>query len=144
MYANSYTIRTRVPKSLGKLMYSLTNISTPPLSAPSPVAKGGGLCHVKRTQATETLTTTTTQRTDFRNRPGGEHMTWRNLPTKRLSYMTAIRIATWNVRTMYETGKAAQVRWNIAGRKTLAFGETVLILGHLKKIQCTHMESDAC
>ena len=44
MYANSSTIRTRVPKSLGKLMYSLTNISTPPLSAPNPVAKGGGLC----------------------------------------------------------------------------------------------------
>ena len=107
-------------------------------------AKGQHPYHVKRTQATETLTTNTTQRTDFRNRPGGEHMTWRNLPTKRLSHMTALRIATWNVRTMYETGKAAQVRWNIAGRKTLAFGETVLTLGHLKKIQSTHTESDSC
>ena len=40
-------------------------------------------------------------------------MTWRNLPTKLLSPKTAIRIATWNVQTMYETGKAAKLpeRW---------------------------------
>ena len=73
-------------------------------------------------------------------------MTWRNLPTKHLSPKTAIRIATWNVRTIYETGKAAQVaremerykveilglsevRWNMAGRTTLASGETVLHSG---------------
>ena len=73
-------------------------------------------------------------------------MTWRNLPSKRLSHMTAIRIATWNVRTIYETGKAAKVaremerykveilglndvRWNMAGSTTLASGDTVLHSG---------------
>ena len=83
---------------------------------------------------------------DFRNRPGGEYITWKNIQTKLLSPNTAIRIATWNVRTIYETGKAAQVaremerykveilgrsevRWNIAGRTTLASGETVLHSG---------------
>ena len=70
----------------------------------------------------------------------------KNIQTKLLSPKTAIRIATWNVRTRFETGKAAQVarelgrykveilglndvRWNMAGSTTLASGDTVLHSG---------------
>ena len=73
-------------------------------------------------------------------------MTWKNIQTKLLSPNTAIRIATCNVRTRFETGKAAQVarelgrykveilglndvRWNMAGKTTLASGDTVLHSG---------------
>ena len=63
-----------------------------------------------------------------------------------LSAKTKTRIGFWNVRTMYETGKLAQViaevqpyklhilgvsesRWTGSGRQTTTTGETVLYLG---------------
>ena len=64
-----------------------------------------------------------------------------------LSAKTKSRIGFWNVRTMYETGKLAQVTaemrqymlhilgvseswWTGSGRQTMTTGETVLYLGH--------------
>ena len=64
-----------------------------------------------------------------------------------LSMKATTRIGTWNVCTMYETSKAAQVanemhryniavlgicesRWNVAGRITLATGEQLVYSGH--------------
>jgi len=49
-------------------------------------------------------------------------MTWRNLPTKLLLSKTAIRIVTSNVRTMYETGKAAQVAREMGRYKVKILG----------------------
>ena len=63
-----------------------------------------------------------------------------------LGAKTKIRIGFWNVRTMYETGKLAQVtaemrryklyvlvmsesRWTVSGRQTTTTGETVLYSG---------------
>ena len=65
---------------------------------------------------------------------------------KLLSPKACARIGQWNVRTLYETGKCAQVvkemqrygisilgvsemRWNSCGRLRLATGETVLYSG---------------
>ena len=64
-----------------------------------------------------------------------------------LSTRTTLTIGTWNVRTMYEVGKTAQVaaemksynldvlgicesRWTGSGKKQLASGETLLFTGH--------------
>ncbi|XP_078574162.1 uncharacterized protein LOC144860669 [Branchiostoma floridae x Branchiostoma japonicum] len=68
-------------------------------------------------------------------------------PTPLLTPKTTIKIGTWNVRTMYETGRTAQVakemrsynisllglsetRWLQAGQLRLATGEMLLYSGH--------------
>ena len=73
-----------------------------------------------------------------------------NQLTTLLSMKTKTKIASWNVRTMYETGKAAQVakemkrydiqilgicesRWNGQSRTSLASGETVIFSGHTEE-----------
>ena len=73
-------------------------------------------------------------------------MTWNQPPTTLLSPKTVQRIGIWNVRTLYETGRAAQVasemerykldilglsetRWTTAGRVVLATSQTVLYSG---------------
>ncbi|WP_353806118.1 endonuclease/exonuclease/phosphatase family protein, partial [Acinetobacter baumannii] len=70
-----------------------------------------------------------------------------NPPMTLFTTKAPTRIGTYNVRTMYETGKSAQVanemrryridllgisecRWNDSGRVTLASGETVIYSGH--------------
>ena len=67
-------------------------------------------------------------------------------PTKLLSPKACVKIGQWNVRTMFETGKCAQVikemqrygisilgvsemRWNSCGKLRVATGETVLYSG---------------
>ena len=67
-------------------------------------------------------------------------------PTKFLSPKACVKIGQWNVRTMFETGKCAQVikemqrygisilgvsemRWNSCGELRVATGETVLYSG---------------
>ena len=67
-------------------------------------------------------------------------------PTKVLSPKACVKIGQWNVRTMFETGKCAQVikemqrygisilgvsemRWNSCGKMRVATGETVLYSG---------------
>ena len=46
----------------------------------------------------------------------------KNIQTKLLSPKTAIRIATWNVRTRFETGKAAQVARELGRYKVEILG----------------------
>ena len=79
--------------------------------------------------------------------PSGETLPGTRRPIPLLSMKAARRIGTWNVRTMYETSKAAQVanemgryniavlgicesRWDGAGRITLATGEQLVYSGH--------------
>jgi len=108
----------------------------------------------KNTNATETNTARNST-IDLRKRPGGERMKRTgqtfcqeeaDLPTNLLSSKTASRIGVWNVRTMFETGKAAQVaremdryrleilglsevRWMSSGQTTLASGHQLLYSG---------------
>ena len=68
------------------------------------------------------------------------------LPMKLLPPKVCVKIGQWNVRTLFETGKCAQVikvmqkygisilgvsemRWNSFGRLRIATGETVLYAG---------------
>ena len=79
--------------------------------------------------------------------PPGETLPGARLPIPLLSMKATTRIGTWNVRTMYETSKAAlaanemrryaiavlgicESRWNGAGRITLATGEQLVYSGH--------------
>ena len=67
-------------------------------------------------------------------------------PTKSLSPKAYVKIGQWNIRTMFETGKCAQVikemqrygisilgvsemRWNSCGKMRIATGETLLYSG---------------
>ena len=71
-------------------------------------------------------------------------------PTPILCTRTTANIGTWNVRTMYESGKTAQIatemrnydltilgiseaRWTGSGQKRLASGELLLFSGHEKE-----------
>nr|CAH8843517.1 unnamed protein product [Trichobilharzia regenti] len=77
----------------------------------------------------------------------GESLREASQPMCLLSMKAKVRMGTWNVRTMYETGKAAQIaaemrryrievlgicesRWNGTGRCQLPTGETVIFSGH--------------
>ena len=68
-------------------------------------------------------------------------------PQNLLSLRTVTQVVTWNVRTMYETGKSAQIaaemwrykravfglcvtRWTRSGQIRLATGETLIYSGH--------------
>ena len=80
--------------------------------------------------------------------PGSESQTLEAVrPTTIISTRTTITIGTWNVRTMFETGKTAQVaaemrcynlailgisesRWTGSGQRRLATGELLLFSGH--------------
>ena len=78
--------------------------------------------------------------------PGGESRQEASRRTPVLSTRTTIRIATWNVQTMYETGKlyaveqemeryglailgVSEARWNGAGKKRLGKGKLMLYSG---------------
>lgn len=73
-------------------------------------------------------------------------MKWKHPATKLFSLKNVSRIASWNVRTIYETGKAAQaaremerykldilglseVRWTSSGAVVLSSGQTLLFFG---------------
>ena len=100
----------------------------------------------KKLLATETEAKVNTQPEDLRKRPGRERMKWSNLPTRLLSPKNVSRIGCWNVRTLYEAGRSAQVtremdrygldilglsevRWTTSGIVTLSSGHTLLYSG---------------
>nr|XP_034334819.1 craniofacial development protein 2-like [Crassostrea gigas] len=77
----------------------------------------------------------------------GESNQEASAPTNLLSIKANTRIGTWNIRTLYEVGKAAQVakemarynikilglsevRWNERGQVRLESGETIIYYGH--------------
>jgi len=112
----------------------------------------------KKTLATEMLTKRTYEIQALGQQPGAEaqmpYMTSRDESRKEVSASKPslatpkqkVRIAAWNVRTMFETGKTAQVtnemkkynisilgiseaRWNDSGKLTLNSGETICYSG---------------
>ena len=77
------------------------------------------------------------------------------VPTTLLTTRTETRIGTWNIRTLYETGKVAQVcqqmhrynlkllglretRWTGTGRTRLASGDTIIYSGQEEGPPHTH------
>ena len=111
---------------------------------------------VKKPNATETFTTNKTTTSVLEEvgpgLPGrmkccGQSRKEATMPTTLLSTRTNLNIGTWNVRTMYEAGKTAQMaaemrRFNLAilgfcetrctqsGRLRLTTGEIILYSGH--------------
>ena len=107
---------------------------------------------IKKYLATET-NTARKNLMDLRNRPGEERMKRTSRTRKEADLQmnllfpkTVTRIGTWNVRTLYETGKSAQVaremdrygmevlglsevRWTSCGQVTLASGHILLYSG---------------
>ena len=80
-------------------------------------------------------------------------------PTPLLTPRTTTRVATWNIRTMYESGRAFQVaremrnykigvlglsetRWLQTGQPRLSSGEQLLYLGHIE-VGAPHTEGVA-
>lgn len=91
------------------------------------------------------------------DRHARQRMTYNTLQPL-FSPKTVIKVAQWNVRTMYEIGKCAQIakemrnyeisvlgiseaRWNQSGVVTLATGETILTLVIQMKMTITPKES---
>ena len=77
----------------------------------------------------------------------GESLREASRPMNLLTMKATTRVGTWNVRTMYEVGKAAQIakemrryniqllgicesRWNGSGQTTLSSGEMIIYSGH--------------
>ena len=77
----------------------------------------------------------------------GESLREASAPTTLLTTKSTTRIGTWNIRTLYETGKSAQVcgemhrynlkilglcetRWTGTGRTRLTSGDTIIYSGH--------------
>ena len=77
----------------------------------------------------------------------GESLREASSPTSLLTTKAKTRIGTWNIRTLYESGKSAQVakemesynikvlglcetRWNGSGQNRLSSGETIIYSGH--------------
>ena len=103
---------------------------------------------IKLITETETvLSSTSPTREESYMTPSGETLLGARRRIPLLSMKVTTKIGTWNVRTMYETSKAAQVanemrryniavlgicesRWNGAGRITLATGEQLVYSGH--------------
>ena len=76
----------------------------------------------------------------------GESLREASVPTTLLTTKSRTRIGTWNIRTLYETGRSAQVcremhrynlkilglcetRWTGTGRTSLASGHTIIYSG---------------
>lgn len=91
--------------------------------------------------------------------PSRESLLEATRPITIISTRTITNIGTWNVRTMFETGKTAQVasemrrynldllgisesRWTGAGQKKLATGELLLFSGH-EEANATHSQGVA-
>ena len=85
----------------------------------------------------------------------GESLTEASAPTTLLTTKAKTRIGTWNIRTLYETGKSAQVcsemhrydlkilglcetRWNGTGRTRLSSGDTIIYSGQEEGQPHTH------
>jgi hypothetical protein len=132
------------------------------LPVPSP-GKGGGLIvglatlHRKKQQqhATETKIATAKQRvlsqggssSEESMTQAGESPREASLQTNLISTKAKSRIGTWNIRTLYEASRSAQVaremrkynikvlglcetRWNSSGQSRLDTGETIIFSGH--------------
>ena len=115
---------------------------------------------IKLITETETvLSSTSPTREESYMTPSGETLLGARRRIPLLSMKVTTKIGTWNVRTMYETSKAAQVanemrryniavlgicesRWNGAGRITLATGEQLVYSGHENE-QHAHTEGVA-
>jgi len=85
----------------------------------------------------------------------GESLREASAPTTLLTTKSTTRIGTWNIRTLYETGKTAQVsremhrynlkilglcetRWNGTGQTKLASGDTIIYSGQEEGQPHTH------
>ena len=149
-------------------MSSFPFLLTPPgyhllggiLPVPSP-GKGGGLVvglatlHRKKPTATETITTQIQKGLSQGGSSSPEELMMQNsespreaiLQTNLITTKAKTRIGTWNIRTLYEASRSAQVakemrrydikvlglcetRWNGSGQTRLDTGETIIFSGH--------------